>query len=122
MHKEQCFSFDGLVLKRQQMMILVFIYENKGVSSVKEIAKFLNVTSGAVTQFTDVLVEQKLVKREESLLDRRSVNIKLTPSVEKDFSNFKKKYLEVASKSFSGLSDKEISQFAKLVEKIKTQD
>jgi DNA-binding MarR family transcriptional regulator len=120
MHKDQCYSFGGSVLGKQQIMILLFIYENKGVSSVKEIAKFLNVTSGAITQFTDGLVEKKLVKREESSLDRRSVNIKLTTSAEKDFNNFKKKYIESATKSFSGLSDKELELFISLVEKIKT--
>lgn len=118
-HKEQCFSFGGSILGKPQVMILFFIYENKGVASVKEIANFLHVTSGAVTQFTNGLVGKKLVKREENASDRRSVNIKLTVSAEKDFNNFKKQYIKSASKSFAGLNDKEIEQFTKLVEKIK---
>jgi DNA-binding MarR family transcriptional regulator len=118
LHKNQRFSFDGLVLSRQQMMMLFFIYENKGVSSVKEIAKFLNVTSGAVTQFADGLVEQKLVRREVSPLDRRIVNIKLSGNVKKDFNNFKREYIELANKSFAGLNDEELRQFVGLLEKI----
>ena len=119
MHRGQCLSFEGLALRKQEMMILFFIYENQGVSSVKDIAKFLNVTSGAVTQFTDGLVEKKLVKREASLVDRRSVNIKLAGNVKKEFGRFKKKYLESASLAFSGLSDKELEQFIELAGKIK---
>lgn len=118
LHKKQSLSFDGLVLNRQQMMVLFFIYENKGVSSVKEIAKFLNVTSGAVTQFADVLVEKKLVRREISPLDRRIVNLKLSGNVKKDFNGFKREYMELANKSFAGLNDEELSQFVGLLEKI----
>lgn len=118
-HKEQCFSFDGIALRRQEMVILFFIYEKKGSASVKEIAKFINVTSGAVTQFIDGLVEKKLVKRETDLIDRRQVNIKLMPNVKNDFVNFKKKFIESFSQSFSGLSDVELQQLIKLLTKVK---
>lgn len=113
------FSFGDCLLKKQQIIILFFIFENKGVSSVKEIAKFLHVTSGAVTQFVDYLVEKKIVKREENKKDRRSVNIKLTVRTKKQFSSFRKNYINIASKSFYQFSDKELKQFTILVEKIK---
>ena len=118
-HKEQCFSFDGIALRRQEMVILFFIYEKKGAASVKEIARFINVTSGAVTQFIDGLVEKKLVKRETDLIDRRQVNIKLMPNVKNDFVNFKKKFIESFSQSFSGLSDVELQQLIRLLTKVK---
>ncbi|QQG52523.1 MAG: MarR family transcriptional regulator [Candidatus Falkowbacteria bacterium] len=117
-HKDHCFSFDGLALRRQEMMILFFINEKKGQASVKEIANFLNVTSGAVTQFTDGLVEKKLVERTPGLIDRRQVNIKLMPHVKSDFSHFKERYLESISQSFSILSDVELRQLIKLLEKV----
>ena len=113
------FPFGNHMLRKQQIMILFFIYENKNASSVKEIAKFLRVTSGAVTQFVDYLVEEKIVKREENPDDRRSINIKLTSSTEKQFNDFKKNYIATASKSFNQFSDKELKQFIKLVLKIK---
>ncbi|HZJ40781.1 MAG TPA: MarR family winged helix-turn-helix transcriptional regulator [Candidatus Saccharimonadales bacterium] len=117
-HKDHCFSFDGLALRRQEMMILFFVNEKKGQASVKEIAKFLKVTSGAVTQFVDGLVEKKLVERKTGLVDRRQVNIKLRPNVKSDFGNFKKRYLESISTSFSILSDNELQQLIKLLEKV----
>lgn len=119
MNTDNIFPFGDCMLRKQQVMILFFIYENKNVSSVKEIAKFLHVTSGAVTQFVDYLVEKKIVKREENPDDRRSVNIKLTPNTEKQFNSFKKNYLASASKSFNQFSDRELEQFIKLLEKIK---
>ncbi|MFA6416791.1 MAG: MarR family winged helix-turn-helix transcriptional regulator [Patescibacteria group bacterium] len=117
-HKDHCFSFDGLALRRQEMMILFFLNEKQGQASVKEIAKFLNVTSGAVTQFTDGLVDKKLVERKADLIDRRQVNIKLMPNVKNDFGSFKNKYLESISESFSILSDSELQQLIKLLEKV----
>jgi DNA-binding MarR family transcriptional regulator len=120
-HVDQCFSFGNNTLRKQEIMILFFVYENKGVSSVKDIANFLHVTSGAITQFTDGLVEKKIVQREENPDDRRSINIKLTAGSEKMIVDFRKKYIESASKSFDFFSDKELEQFIKLIEKIKTK-
>jgi DNA-binding MarR family transcriptional regulator len=120
MHSNQSFPFGDFMLGRQQIMILFFIYENKGLVSVKAIAKNLNVTPGAITQFVDGLVGKKLVIREENARDRRSTNIKLAPLTEKKFNSFKKRYLTNASRFFTGLSDEELSQFVKLLSKIKT--
>lgn len=120
MNMGQSFPLGDCLLNKQQIMIIFFVYKNKSEISVKEIAEFLHVTSGAVTQLVDYLVENKIVKREENYLDRRSVNIKLTAGTEKKFNNFKKKYLKSVSESFSFLNDKELTQFIKLVEKIET--
>ena len=119
MHDHQNFPFGKYTLGRQQMTILFFVFEKKGSASVKELAKFLGVTPGAITQFIDALVEKKLVRREENVLDRRSINIKLTTSSEKQFNDFRKKYLIRAGKIFENLSDKELAQFTRLLNKIK---
>ena len=115
----QSFPFGDCLLSKQQIMIVFFIYDHKSEASVKEIAKFLHVTSGAVTQFVDSLVDNKIVKREETSSDRRSVNIKLTADTEKQFTNFRKKYFASASRSFAAINDQELKQFIDLVEKIK---
>jgi len=119
MNSGQSFPFGNCILRKQQIMILFFVFEKKEATPVKEIAKFLNVTPGAVTQFVDTLVEQKLVKREESLVDRRSINIRLTDLTEKEFNDFWKKYLINASKAFVNFNDKDLTQFTRLLEKIK---
>lgn len=112
--------FGNCLLKRQQIMILFFIYEKQGIASVKEIAKFLQVTPGAVTQAVDYLVEKKIVRREENLNDRRIVNVKLSKATEKDFDRFKKNFIKEACKSFKDFNDHDLQNFIRLVEKIKT--
>lgn len=119
MHSNQSFPFGKFMLGRQQLMLLFFVFEKKGLVSVKEIAKLLRVTPGAVTQFVNALVDKGLVRREESLVDHRSVNIKLTISAEKRFNDFKKMYLVNASKAFVGLNEKELRQLVLLLGKIK---
>ncbi len=116
----QCYPFGDIMLRKQQVMILFFIFENKGLASVKSIAKYLGVTSGAVTQFVDGLVENKLVEREENIKDRRIINIKLTPSTGKRFNAFKKDYISSASYAFMALSDEELVLFISLLNRIKT--
>src|SRR5260370_5223281 len=64
------FSFGDLVLTKPQITIFFFVGHHRDGVSVKDIAKFLNVTKGAVTQFIDTLVEKNLVRREEDARDR----------------------------------------------------
>lgn len=118
MHTGHSFPFGSFMLRKQQVMILFFIYKKKGAATVKDVANFLHVTSGAVTQFVDSLVEKKLVRREKNINDGRIINIKLTTAAEKKFNKFKIAYLEAASKSFSKLSNQELQQFIKLIQKI----
>lgn len=109
-------------LSRPQFIILFFIAPKKSGATVKDLAKFMGVTPGAVTQFIDVLVEKKLVNREESSRDRRTINIKLTNLAKKQFYHFKKEYFKNLSNAFTNLTTAEISQFIRLIEKIKTPD
>jgi len=113
------FPFGDCQLSRPQVMILFFIAPKKNGATVKELAKFMQVTPGAVTQFIDILVKKKLVSREGGSGDRRSINIKLTSLAKKQFSHFKKEYLENIGFAFSSFSTAEIYQFIKLISKIK---
>lgn len=118
-HKNQKFPFDDLVLTRQQMIIVLFINEKKGTASAKEIAEFLRVTPGAVTQFVDGLVKNGLVKRTENNTDRRSLNIELTEAAKEKFDRFKKECFNKMAQSFDNLDISELEQFVALTEKIK---
>lgn len=119
LYMDQGFLFGDFKLGKQQIMILFFVYEKKGAAAVKEIAEFLHVTSGAVTQFVDGLVAKKIIQRVENPFDHRSTNIKLTADTEKKFDNFRQKFLESAGQYFNGLGDRELKQFIELVKKIK---
>lgn len=118
MHAGHCFSFGDLKLSRPQASILFFIDKHQDGVSAKELATFLNVTSGAITQFIDPLVEDKLVKREEDSQDRRLIRITLTKETKLKLNTFKKKYHKSVSATFDALTEPEIEQFIHLFDKL----
>ena len=120
MHTSQSFPFGNFVLAHQQVMIVFFISKNKEGVSVKELAKTLRVTSSAITQFIDGLVEKKLVKRENDEHDRRLIKIKLSPKAAQQFSRFESNNFVKMSQAFENFSISELEQFSKLIGKIKS--
>ena len=116
------FSFDDIVLTKPQVNIFFFVAYHEDGASVKDIAKFLGVTKGAVTQFIDTLVKKNLVKREEDTRDRRLQRIKLTEFAESRFEQFKKSYYTSLNTLFDNLTDEEIKQLVSLFEKLNIFD
>lgn len=118
MHPSHGFVFGEFTLSRQQVWIIFAVAKNKSGISVKDLSELLGVTSGAVTQFIDVLVEKKLVKRQEDKNDRRIIRIMLTKSAESNLSEFKKNYFIKMSHSFVNLNENELQQLITLLGKV----
>ena len=97
---------------------VVMLIGQRGKVSMKDVAKVLHMTSSAVTQLVDGLVENGYVEREESAEDRRTVMLALTKKTKKQVAKMKghmvKRFLEV----FDVLTDKEFYQFCALQKKI----
>lgn len=119
MHRGKNFPFGNFVLSRQQVMILFFIAEKKEGEAVKDLAKFLRVTPGAITQFIDILVTYKLVQRKTDIHDHRLIRIKLSPKARIKFKKFKTDYFNSISSAFKTFQTKELQEFIKLIKKIK---
>jgi len=119
MHAGQGFRFAGFTVGPPQVRILFRIASKPEGVSVKELAEVLSVTSGAVTQFIDALVEKGLVKREEDRDDRRLLRIKLTKYASDNFKEFKRDYFASVSRVFDSFSDEEIMQLTGLLMKAK---
>ena len=112
------FPFGNVELSRPHVGILFCVARNKDGCSVKDLAAALNVTSGAISQFVDGLIEKGLVLREEDSSDRRSFRIKLTRSARNRFEAFKKTYFQSITPMFDELADKDLTQFIELLKKI----
>ncbi len=102
----------------QQVRIVFYLARRRGGVSVKELAEMLNVTSGAVSQFVDALVEKNLVTREEDPEDRRLLRIKLTRMAKNKFADFKKLYFATVNHAFDSLNDEEVITLLELLNKI----
>lgn len=112
------FGVDEQKLTRPQICILMLLSKKKEGVAVKDLAKKFNVTSGAITQFIDSLVEKGLVKREEDQSDRRTIKIKLSESGKNKFKNFKKNYFKSLNPMFDSLKNDEIKKLRFLLSKV----
>lgn len=115
------FPFGDLNISAQQAFLLFYIARSKEPASAKDLAERMHVTSGAVTQFIDVLVEKDLVKRMEDPNDRRVQRIYLSDFAKSKFDMFRKEYFNSMKEAFGDLTDKEIIQLTELIGKIRKQ-
>ncbi len=92
-------------------------YPDEGIS-VKELARTANITPGAITQFTDVLIAKNLVTREEDASDRRIVRLKITPSARSHMESIRKSFLYAAARTLAVLNIDDLKQINAILEKI----
>lgn len=105
-------------LNKPQTDIMFFVANSKNGQTVTELASLLHVTSGAITQFTNDLVQKKLIVREEHKQDRRYITLRLYPSAKDKFEKFKKAYFTTVNPLFVNLKDDELQLLLKLMGKI----
>lgn len=92
--------------------------EERGESTVKEVAKALGITSSAATQLVDGLVASGYVAREIKEEDRRAVALTLSKKTKTQVDKMKKQGIQKFLKLFEALSDKEFDQYLALNSKI----
>jgi DNA-binding MarR family transcriptional regulator len=117
MHAGREFRCGDFAVSMPHVRILFRIAGKPEGVSVKEMAEAMGVTSGAVTQFIDSLVEKGLVRREEDQNDRRLLSIKLTQYANDNIKEFKRDYFASVSHVFDSLSDDEVLQLTGLLMK-----
>ena len=97
--------------------VLMFV-EQRGKSTVRDVAKALHITSSAATQLIDGLTESGYVMREMQANDRRVVELTLSQKTKTRVGNMKKQALQRFLKFFAVLNDREFGQNLMLTEKI----
>ena len=92
-----------------RLAFTIATYKDEGIS-VKELARISEITPGAITQFTDVLIAKNLVTREEDPSDRRSVRLKITPSAKSQMESIRKAFLTAATRKLAVLDIDDLKQ------------
>jgi DNA-binding MarR family transcriptional regulator len=100
-----------------QWGVLMFV-EQRGESTVKDVAKTLGITSSAGTQLIDGLVRSGYVLRKTSAHDRRTVILTLSNKTKTQVDKMKKEGLQKFLKFFEVLNDQEFNQYILLNKKI----
>jgi DNA-binding MarR family transcriptional regulator len=111
--------FEEHKLSRSEGEILFIVaHEERGVSA-SFLAKSLNVTHGAITQFIDSMITKGLIIKEHDTQDKRSVRIKLSEKAIEDFKTFERTHFYKISQIFDELDNDEIRMLSNLLGKIK---
>jgi len=76
----------GVTPQQHQLMLGVAGYNGRGTASISELAEFLQERHHSVVELTERAVQNGLVAREHDTVDRRVVNVSLTPLGEETLS------------------------------------
>lgn len=76
----------GVTPQQHQLMLGVAGYNGRGTASISELAEFLQERHHSVVELTERAVQNGLVSREHDTVDRRVVNVSLTPLGEETLS------------------------------------
>ena len=97
---------------------VLMMIERSVESTVKDVAKTLDITSSAATQLVDGLVSSGYLMRKTSNEDRRIVKLTLSKKTKTQVDKMKKEGIQRFLKVFEVLSDKEFDQYIILNKKI----
>ena len=99
-------------------IVVLELLNEKGPSTMSELAKNLNLTMGAATGIVDKMVKSGFVKRERSSEDRRVVNVELLKKGKQVSGEIAKARRELSNKMFSVLTEKEKHEYLRLLKKV----
>lgn len=123
LYREMATSRDGFLaqfnLTRPQLELLISLKETPQTTS--SLANKFYITSSAVSQMVDQLIEKKLVERVESVNDRRVAHIQLSENGTVLFANIHHKFLNHLEEKFKTVSIKEIEELLTIIRKV-TED
>lgn len=120
LHRSLFYDWSKFMVKGMsgsQPLILEKLSVN-GKHKVTDLAKVLNITSGAVTGLTDRLIANGYVTRKRSEEDRRIVYIEITPEGEKVLKEIQEHRQSIINQYFSVLNEEELQQLLQLYQKV----
>lgn len=109
----------GKPLTGSQTELLSVVTRHRAGITATDLAGVLHISSGAITQLVDPLVEKGLLTRRENPQDRRSILIARKRSATQQSSSFEEFYALHISPMFQDLTDGDLEQLITLVQKIK---
>lgn len=110
-------SHNDIPLTRAQMGLMIFIDEN-GPQTISQVAKHWNMSSSAVTQMVDTLVNLKYVARTQTKEDRRKLQVSLTKAGAYILTKAKKIRLKLLAELLAPLTNEELYALENMQEKI----
>jgi DNA-binding MarR family transcriptional regulator len=96
------------------------ILGSSGNLRMKELAEKMGVTTGSLTVLVDRLVRARLVERRPNELDRRSIQVGLTPEGKKHFALHHNLHTRLSEDIAGALAPEEAAHFLDMLRRIIT--
>lgn len=112
---EQLLGSSGVSQAQQYVLVVIGLHDNIGI---KQLAKILCVTSGAVSQHVDVLENNGLVSRKINPEERREIIVFLTAKGKIAFKAVRSKQAEILRNMFGQLNNSELEMLVSLSDKV----
>lgn len=116
-YAQQRFKELGFNITVDQWLVLKHLAENEE-SKQNELAELLFKDNPTLTRIIDLLCDKGLTERKMNPSDRRSFMVKLTKEGAKKVEQLKPKVKEIRLKAWDGLSERDFSQFKKVMNTI----
>lgn len=116
--KHQTEEFYKMKITMPQFFVMEYLLRCGGCK-MGEIAKYINVTTAAMTGLVDRIVRDGYAARSSDPDDRRIVNIKLTPKGSRLVKDMMERRKQVSMNMFSRISHEEREQYLKILTHIK---
>jgi len=116
-YAQQRFNELGFNITVDQWVVLKNLYERKEMKQ-NELAELLFKDNPTLTRIIDLLCDKGLVVRNSNPDDRRSFKVSLTREGTKKVEQLSPKVKDIRFKAWDGLSEKDFTQFKKILNTI----
>ena len=116
--KHEAHDFHKIKITLPQCFVLEYLNKS-GQSKMGDVAKFLNVSTAALTQVVDRLVRDGYVQRGRDASDRRIIKVKITAKGSKIVNSIMGKRKEMVMRIFGIVSAEEREQYLRILEHIR---
>lgn len=112
--KHQVDEFEKLKITMPQFFVLELV-NRQGEAKMSDLAKFVNVTTAAMTGIVERLFKNGYVLRIDEPDDRRIIKIKLTPKGAKVVKDMTQKRKDITIKMFGSITHEEREEYLKIL-------
>lgn len=103
---------------RQMLAVPAIIHAPEGKATINHIARQLGTTKQSTKQIIDTLEKKKYLSVEQSPIDKRAVNITITPEGEKAFIECSNRTDEFLADIFCNFTAEDLETFCNLLRKL----
>lgn len=118
MHKHRLPIFRDGTIGKAQMEVMMLLVRRSAPPTMREVAKELRITSGAVTQIIAPLLTKDFIQKQADANDKRITRLVLTRKARTLMIKMKSHYVRALTPAFASLSTGDVRSLARILSKL----